>query len=63
MSKQPYKVKETKRKDRVGKKVITLYVPFEMWEKLKLIAVKEESNLNELCKEGINYIIKKYEKN
>ena len=30
-----------------------------MWEKLKLIAVKEESNLNQLCKEGINYVIKK----
>ncbi|WP_192805946.1 ribbon-helix-helix domain-containing protein [Rickettsiella massiliensis] len=53
---------ESKRKDRIGKKVITLYVNYEMWEKLKLIAVKEESNMNQLCKEGIEHIIKKYEK-
>lgn len=57
------KASETKRKDRIGKKVITLYVSYEMWEKLKLIAVKEESNLNQLCKEGINYVIKKYDNN
>lgn len=56
------KSNESKRKDRVDRKVITLYVSYDMWEKLKLIAVKEQSNMNQLCKEGIEHIIKKYEK-
>ena len=56
------KSSEGRRKDRIDRKVITLYVSYDMWEKLKLIAVKEQSNMNQICKEGIEYIIKKYEK-
>ena len=51
------KSSEGRRKDRIDRKVITLYVSYDMWEKLKLIAVKEQSNMNQLCKEGIEYII------
>ncbi|MGB8806593.1 MAG: hypothetical protein WCC83_01950 [Candidatus Rickettsiella isopodorum] len=43
-----------------GKKVIPLYVSEEIWGKLKLLAVKRQTNMNELCREGIEYVIKKY---
>ena len=43
-----------------GKKVIPLYVTEEIWGELKLLAVKKQTNMNELCREGIEYIIKKY---
>jgi len=43
-----------------GKKVIPLYVSEEIWRKLKLLAVKRGTNMNKLCREGIEYVIKKY---
>ncbi len=43
-----------------GKKVIPLYISEETWEDLKLLAAKKHTNMNELCREGIEYIIKKY---
>lgn len=43
-----------------NKKVIPLYVTEDMWKKLKLLALKKQSNMNELCREGIELIIKKY---
>lgn len=53
----------SKQKDQMtekGKKVIPLYVSEEIWAELKLLAVKKQTNMNELCREGIEYILKKY---
>lgn len=40
--------------------VIPLYVSEEIWGELKLLAVKKQTNMNELCREEIEYILKKY---
>jgi len=43
-----------------GRKVIPLYISEKIWKELKLLALKKHTNMNELCREGIEYIIQKY---
>lgn len=41
-------------------KRLTVRIPFELLRDLKIIAAQKDSNVNELVKEGIKYIISKY---
>lgn len=42
-------------------KLISLVVPKETHRRLKMLAAKLDTSINELCREGLEYIFKKYE--
>ena len=51
---------ENRKTEKASKKVLPVHMSETTWEKLRKIAFDKQISMNELCREGIDYIIKKY---
>jgi hypothetical protein len=48
---------------RVGKKVVTVYLPENVWRELKVLAAKTDSTIDQLMRRGLDHVFAEHKVN